>query len=161
MSLRERTLTELFQTLTGIEKGDCEYYPCHFEGQDCSFCFCPFYPCLIHETGGMLKDDRVWSCLRCEFIHKKENAEELKSILSSYPFQVLAEGDWRFYNEILQEFLFGDVRGREIGESYTIYRTDDSEECYLVVLDGFEIRRVERGRCGELRGKRGVLLPVR
>nr|WP_269850484.1 cysteine-rich small domain-containing protein [Methanosarcina horonobensis] len=23
----------------------CEYYPCHFEGQNCTFCFCPFYPC--------------------------------------------------------------------------------------------------------------------
>ncbi len=161
MSLRERTLQELFQTLTGAEKEECEYYPCHFEGQDCSFCFCPFYPCLIYETGGVLKDGRVWSCLRCEFIHRRENSEEIRNILSGYPFQVLAEGNWRFYNEILQEYLFGDVRGREVGESYTVYRIEEEDECYLVVLKGFEIVQVERGMCRELRGKKGVLLPVR
>lgn len=161
MSLRERTLQELFQTLTGIEKEGCEYYPCHFEGQDCSFCFCPFYPCLIYETGGKLKDERVWSCLKCEFIHRKENAEEIKNILSGYPFQVLAEGDWRFYNEILQEFLFGQVKGREFEGSYTIYELEDEKECYLVVLSEFEIARVEKGDCKEFKGKEGVLLPVR
>ena len=161
MNLRERTLQEMFQALTGIEKGGCEYYPCHFEGQDCSFCFCPFYPCLIYETGGKLKDERVWSCMECEFIHQKDNAEELKNVLSSYPFQVLAEGGWRFYNEILQEFLFGYVRGREIGKAYTAYRLDSRDECYLVVLDGFEITRVERGLCRELTSREGVLLPVR
>ena len=21
---------------------DCEFYPCHFEGQYCDFCYCPF-----------------------------------------------------------------------------------------------------------------------
>ena len=34
-----------------IEKGwigpdrSCEYYPCHYDGMDCTFCYCPFFPC--------------------------------------------------------------------------------------------------------------------
>ena len=26
-------------------RNTCQYYPCHFHNQDCTFCFCPFYPC--------------------------------------------------------------------------------------------------------------------
>ena len=31
---------------------ECEFYPCHFEGQYCDFCYCPFYPCGDSSTGG-------------------------------------------------------------------------------------------------------------
>ncbi len=69
---------------------DCEYYPCHLGLDDCTFCFCPFYPCGDGSTGGRHvvsektgKD--VWSCKRCEWIHKKEAAvkilPELENIL--------------------------------------------------------------------------------
>ncbi len=157
MDLRERTIKELFQTLTGYERKDCEYYPCHFEGQDCSFCFCPFYPCLIYETGGRLKDDNIWSCSDCFFIHEKERAEEIKNILSSYPFQFLAESDWFFFNEILQLYLFGEIRGRRMGKSYTIYKPEN--ECILVLLNGFTIKETFRGKCSDLKEKEGILLP--
>lgn len=59
---------------------DCDYYPCHSSLDDCTFCFCPFYPCLDESTGGRYvvsertgKD--VWSCKKCEWIHKKEVVE--------------------------------------------------------------------------------------
>lgn len=62
-----------------LEKGpgpeeDCEYYPCHFRGQDCTWCFCPFYPCLDPATGGRFKKSSrtgrdVWSCMRCNWVH--------------------------------------------------------------------------------------------
>ena len=45
----------------------CEYYPCHFKGQNCSLCFCPFYPCMDPELGKMVagkKGGEVWSCRR-------------------------------------------------------------------------------------------------
>ena len=29
----------------------CPYYPCHFEGQSCEFCYCPFYPCGDESLG--------------------------------------------------------------------------------------------------------------
>ncbi|MBU2559334.1 hypothetical protein KKA03_00390 [archaeon] len=55
----------------------CDYYPCHSSITDCTFCFCPFYPCGDESTGGRFvvsektgKD--VWSCKRCEWIHEKE-----------------------------------------------------------------------------------------
>ncbi len=57
--------------------GDCEYYPCHFHGHDCTFCFCPFYPCPDGLTGGRYVVSKktgkeVWSCKKCDWIHKKD-----------------------------------------------------------------------------------------
>ena len=52
---------------------ECEYYPCHEEGQSCTFCYCPFYPCGDSSTGGKwIKDKCVWSCQDCTWIHKDE-----------------------------------------------------------------------------------------
>ncbi|MDJ1423676.1 MAG: threonine-phosphate decarboxylase CobD [Candidatus Methanoperedens sp.] len=60
---------------------NCEYYPCHFEGQDCTFCFCPFYPCENKKTGGEFVQRStggiVWSCARCNLIHKGEIADRV------------------------------------------------------------------------------------
>jgi threonine-phosphate decarboxylase len=75
-----------------LEKGvaarsrvDCEYYPCHFEGQDCTFCFCPFYPCEDTRTGGKLipksTGGTVWSCIGCRLIHDGEIAEKVLEAL--------------------------------------------------------------------------------
>lgn len=71
-----------------LEKGvaarsrvDCEYYPCHFKGQDCTFCFCPFYPCEDTRTGGKLipksTGGTVWSCIDCRLIHEEKIAEKV------------------------------------------------------------------------------------
>lgn len=64
---------------TALEKGagpeeDCEYYPCHFQGQDCTWCYCPFYPCHDSTTGGRYKKSaktgrKVWSCIDCHWVH--------------------------------------------------------------------------------------------
>jgi len=57
---------------------ECPYYPCHFYGQDCTFCFCPFYPCLDESLGKMKvgrKGREVWSCLHCSWIHNREVVE--------------------------------------------------------------------------------------
>ena len=66
---------------------DCEYYPCHFKGQDCTFCFCPFYPCGNARTGGELihrsTGGTVWSCAGCNLIHQGHIAETvLKELMS-------------------------------------------------------------------------------
>jgi len=59
---------------------NCERYPCHFPDQDgtiyqdCTFCFCPFYPCFEQQTGGRFEDG-MWSCKRCTVIHRKDVAE--------------------------------------------------------------------------------------
>ena len=65
---------------------DCEYYPCHFEGQDCTFCFCPFYPCKDERTCGEFVQKstggEVWSCAKCNIIHRGDIADRaLKSLM--------------------------------------------------------------------------------
>ncbi len=51
----------------------CKYHPCHFKGQDCTFCYCPFYPCNDERLGFNLYrkkfDDYVWDCQPCLMIH--------------------------------------------------------------------------------------------
>ncbi len=71
--------------VTARSRIDCEYYPCHFEGQDCTFCFCPFYPCEDVKTGGELirksTGGTVWSCAGCKLIHKGDVAEKVLGAL--------------------------------------------------------------------------------
>ncbi|HID19354.1 MAG TPA: hypothetical protein EYP28_00210 [Methanophagales archaeon] len=59
----------------------CDYYPCHFAGQDCTWCFCPFYPCEDEQTGGewvkTKEGGRIWSCSDCFWMHKSEVAKAL------------------------------------------------------------------------------------
>ncbi len=69
----------------GVKKGrECPYYPCHFEGQDCHFCFCLFYPCGDESRGRMVigkKGLEVWSCKECNAIHIPETARRVRSAL--------------------------------------------------------------------------------
>ena len=61
-----------------IEKGwtgpnpDCGYGPCHYAGQDCTYCFCPFHPCGDPELGEEITTPRgrYWSCLYCHLVHR-------------------------------------------------------------------------------------------
>jgi adenosylcobinamide hydrolase len=60
--------------------GKCEYYPCHFEGQDCTYCYCPLYPCEDPELGEWIKSSRgcpVWTCKDCTLLHKKRAVDHL------------------------------------------------------------------------------------
>ena len=55
---------------------ECEYYPCHWDGQYCDFCYCPFYPCGDSSTGGeWIKGKNVWNCKDCMWPHQKEAVE--------------------------------------------------------------------------------------
>lgn len=66
---------------------ECSYRPCHFEGQDCRICFCPFYPCLDNQTAGKYVKGRlggmVWSCIDCTWIHRKEPVDRIINEFSS------------------------------------------------------------------------------
>jgi len=60
---------------------NCPYYPCHFEGQSCDFCYCPFYPCKDEGLGQWAAGSsgcRVWNCARCTLLHKPAVAAYLK-----------------------------------------------------------------------------------
>lgn len=61
-------------------EGKCDYYPCHYEGQDCTHCYCPLYPCEDPELGEWIKSSRgyaVWTCKDCRLLHTKEAVEYL------------------------------------------------------------------------------------
>ena len=52
---------------------ECDYYPCHWDGQYCDFCYCPFYPCGDSSTGGeWIKGKNVWNCKECTWPHQEE-----------------------------------------------------------------------------------------
>lgn len=67
------------------ERGpECSYYPCHFEGQDCTFCFCPFYPCGDEKRGKLIVGKRgreVWSCKGCVDVHRKDVVARIQEAL--------------------------------------------------------------------------------
>jgi glycerophosphoryl diester phosphodiesterase len=69
------------QPIKATNEANCEYYPCHhFEGQVCTFCFCPLYPCKDPELGRFVRTKRgkrVWTCIDCKLVHKPEVARYL------------------------------------------------------------------------------------
>jgi len=59
---------------------ECPYYPCHFPGQSCDFCYCPFYPCKDETLGEWSESStfgRVWNCSRCTLLHELAVADYL------------------------------------------------------------------------------------
>lgn len=59
----------------------CPYYPCHFEGQRCDFCYCPFYPCMDESLGDLIEGTdgrKVWACTRCRLLHEEKIADYAK-----------------------------------------------------------------------------------
>jgi threonine-phosphate decarboxylase len=69
----------------GMKTGkECKYYPCHFEGQDCTFCFCPFYPCGDESKGRLIVGGNgkcVWTCKDCDDIHRLEVVNKILEFL--------------------------------------------------------------------------------
>jgi len=53
---------------------DCPYHPAHFTHQDCSWCYCPFFPCNDKALGCEVqtKHGAVWDCSDCLFIHRTD-----------------------------------------------------------------------------------------
>ena len=54
---------------------ECEYYPCHFAGQNCLFCYCPLYnhDCRGHYNKDMLQRKGIKDCSNCSLPHIYEN----------------------------------------------------------------------------------------
>lgn len=64
------------------QKKNCPYYPCHFPGQACDFCYCPFYPCNDPELGNFVDSSsggKVWACTNCLLLHQPHTAAHLKT----------------------------------------------------------------------------------
>ena len=69
--IKKKVDEELAHGWKGCDES-CEYNPCHFRGQDCTYCYCPFYPCEDEDLGCMLegKNGPVWNCSDCLLIHR-------------------------------------------------------------------------------------------
>jgi len=91
----------------GIDKGEnCYYYPCHFKGQDCTFCFCLFYPCMDKILGKMITgrhENKIWTCKNCNKIHTPRIVEALVEELKGEVVQGLDEEGkaklWKFFKQ--------------------------------------------------------------
>jgi Zn-finger protein len=61
----------------------CRYFPCHNNLEDCTFCYCPLYPCLDETKGYYIdgKDGKIWDCSACEWIHSKETVDNIFDII--------------------------------------------------------------------------------
>jgi adenosylcobinamide hydrolase len=60
---------------------ECPYYPCHFPGQRCDYCYCPFYPCRDVTLGHWVNGSHggtVWNCRRCTLLHTPQHADYLR-----------------------------------------------------------------------------------
>lgn len=69
---------------------ECDYYPCHEGRVNCTFCYCPFYPCGDSSTGGKwIKEKNVWSCEACTWIHEDKVVD---CILKKFP-EIVREVD--------------------------------------------------------------------
>jgi histidinol-phosphate aminotransferase len=83
------------QALIGVKKGvECSYFPCHFQGQDCTFCYCPLYPCGDEKLGRLIvgkKGKKVWTCKDCRRIHEPVNVEKIHRILGDKRIEDLDE----------------------------------------------------------------------
>ncbi|MEM2119457.1 MAG: cysteine-rich small domain-containing protein [Archaeoglobaceae archaeon] len=155
--MNERGLVDLFSAMNSLTGSalECPHYPCHFEGQDCSLCYCIFYPCFIYKFGDLIvssKGNFVWSCKKCEWVHRKENVEEIVTYFSSFPRQILVEADWEFFSKSLQEILFGFEVGQRVGRSYNLMpanfkfskcREVESGSFLGVKISGAEIKLVK------------------
>ncbi|WP_292521747.1 adenosylcobinamide amidohydrolase [Methanoculleus sp.] len=63
------------------QKEGCPYYPCHFPGQRCDYCYCPCYPCGDEELGEWVASSsggRVWGCAGCTLLHIPGIADYVK-----------------------------------------------------------------------------------
>lgn len=70
--IKKKVNEELATGCIGSNTG-CDYNPCHFEGQNCTFCYCPFYPCEDTDLGNFIigrRGNRIWNCSDCLFIHR-------------------------------------------------------------------------------------------
>jgi adenosylcobinamide hydrolase len=62
-------------------QNNCPYFPCHFPGQRCDFCYCPYYPCRDEDLGQWEESSngrKVWNCARCTLLHEPEITDYLK-----------------------------------------------------------------------------------
>ena len=66
----------------------CSYFPCHEDLEDCTFCYCPFYPCQEEGLGCYVYSSRlkkkVWSCKSCNWIHQIKTVDRIYNLIREH-----------------------------------------------------------------------------
>jgi len=66
----------------------CSYFPCHEDLEDCTFCYCPFYPCREEGLGKYVYSSRlkkkVWSCKSCNWIHQIKTVDRIYNLIRKH-----------------------------------------------------------------------------
>lgn len=89
---------------------ECDYFPCHPGIETCNLCFCLFYPCGDTEHGFFkktAKGNTVWSCINCDWIHKKRVVHAIKRFISDKENRKLKSDE--LYNAFIQHKWGGTV----------------------------------------------------
>ncbi len=70
----------------GLNK-NCRCFPCHAGMEDCTFCYCPFYPCLDESRGKFYVSEKtgesVWDCSGCLWIHRAKTVRLIYGFLKN------------------------------------------------------------------------------
>lgn len=65
----------------------CSYFPCHKKLEDCTFCYCPFYPCQDEKLGRYIystkRKKKIWSCHECSWIHKRKTVDRIYTCIKA------------------------------------------------------------------------------
>ncbi|MBQ1463113.1 MAG: cobyric acid synthase, partial [Candidatus Methanomethylophilus sp.] len=103
-TIKKRVEDEIIAGNIGSNR-ECPYHPAHFKGQNCSFCYCPFYPCEDERNGHYIRGTKIgdiWSCEDCLFIHRDRTVEYALPIIRE---RKIAAGDHEGMMEVFRESM--------------------------------------------------------
>ena len=73
----------------------CTFFPCHTGLEDCTFCYCLFYPCLDENLGRFAYSAKhkknIWSCKSCSWIHKRKVTEYIFALIIKNRYRITKE----------------------------------------------------------------------
>lgn len=73
----------------------CKFFPCHRGLEDCTFCYCPFYPCRNEKLGRFVYSNKlrknIWSCESCGWIHKTKVTESIFTLIRKNKYRIKGE----------------------------------------------------------------------
>jgi|SRR3989338_1314217 len=88
----------------------CNYFPCHKELEDCTFCYCPLYPCRNKKLGKFIysrkRKKNIWSCQDCAWIHKAAVVDTIFRLIRKNQTKIKSKAS---YNTLRKQYKLKDV----------------------------------------------------
>ncbi|MCL2890500.1 MAG: cobyric acid synthase [Methanomassiliicoccaceae archaeon] len=187
MDCLKKVREEIEAGWTGPNK-ECEYGPCHYAGQDCTYCFCPFYPCNDEDLGESVtgwSGKPIWSCLYCHLIHRTPVCRYIASRISELEIKdpedkrlrgILDEAKERFMVPGKAIMVLGATSdaGKSItamalcrvisrkGYSVTPMKTQNMSLNSMIASDGSEVASIQmlQAKAARIRHPSGEINPI-